>query len=520
MIKKYLPDDLKSTVQNNIVLCELPEGRISEICNMLWRNHKLPLKTITAVDDRAAAGVFKIVYVFGCPEQNIFIAPYIVLRDNDKFPSIARSIHAASLFERKIRTFYGLVPSGHPNMRPILLHGNWPADIYPLRKDFDGKTRPPEANGHYSFLEVEGEGIYEIPVGPVHAGIIEPGHFRFSVAGEEVLYLEPQLGFVHKGIEKLFETLSMSDKLRLSERVSGDSSFGHSLAFCQSIEAMAGIRVPERAQYLRVIYAELERIANHLGDIGLIMMDAGFSFGGAQGARLREIVMQLCGKLTHSRFLCGVNVYGGVSKDIGHDARKNLLGNLEILRKEFTEVIRVASKSYSLLNRLKGTGVLTAQIAKDHGVVGVAARANGIATDARIDHPYAAYNKLPLRISLEETGDVYARFMVRVKEVYSSLEILQKSLENLDIIKGDLHCADKDFLLPVNSCAIGVSEGWRGDIVYFVLTDSQGLITRVDIRDPSSLNWTVVPHAVRGNIVPDFPLINKSFNLSYSGNDL
>lgn len=440
------------------------------------------------------------------------------MKDGEEFPSITGSIHEASGYERKLKTFFGLVPVGHPSPRQYLLHENWPADKFPLRKDFDWKERPPKANGEYEMQKVEGEGIYEIPVGPVHAGIIEPGHFRFSVAGEEIILLEAKLGYTHKGTEKLFETLPLEEKLRLSERVSGDTSFTHSMVFCQAIEDLADIKLSEKSGYLRVIFSELERLANHFNDIGFMMLDTGFSFGGSNGTRLREMIMHWNERLTGSRFLRGVNAFGGVMKDINPQDRKALLEDIKKMREDFTEVIKIAEGSSSVINRLQGTGKTDYQLAADHGAVGIAARAVGIERDARLEYPCAAYGKFKFDIALEKEGDVQARFNVRVKEVYSSMDILEQALKNIP--SGGELAADKKIKLRKNSFSIGIAEGWRGEIVYFVATDSEGNISRVDVRDPSFLNWPLVGHAGKGNVVPDFPLINKSFNLSYSGNDL
>lgn len=503
-------------IDGNIYSYKISSADLIEICKELYFEQQFQLKTLTALD--LGNGNFRVLYVFGIPKENIFIMPYIELKNSLEFPSIANEIHEAANYERKIKTFFGLIPIGNMDQKPILLHENWPTDLFPLRKDFPYNLRPKKEKGEYKFAEIQGEGIYEIPVGPVHAGIIEPGHFRFSVAGEEIVNLEAKLGYVHKGTEKLFESLSLEDKLKLSEKVSGDSAFSHSLAFCQAIEQLAQIKVPEKAKWLRVVFGELERLANHFGDLGFIMLDTGFSFGGSNGTRLREMIMQWNEKLSGSRFLRGVNQIGGVTQAISPENILTLQSDLNKIFKDFLEIIEVADNIDSLQNRLENTGKLDPEIAKDHGVVGVAGRAVGRALDTRRDYPYAAYDRLNFEIATETLGDVNARFKVRVKEVKTSIQILTEALKQVEF-EGEILSTEK-YELAKSSYGLGLVEGWRGEIVYLIVTDRSGQITRVDVRDPSFLNWTVLGYAGKGNIVPDFPLINKSFNLSYSGNDL
>ncbi len=517
-VKALLPKGVATEFSGNAVFFEIPAEKMVELIVRLRDENHLSLKLITATDERAEKGGFKIWYVLGMPGKDVFIVPFIWLKNGAEFPSLAQSIHEAWNHERKIRTFFGLEPKGHPDQRPVILHENWPADVFPLRKDFDWNERPAPARGVYRFQAVSGEGIYEIPVGPIHAGIIEPGHFRFSVAGEEIVLLEAKLGYVHKGSEKMFERLSLPDKVRLSEKISGDSSFSHSLAFCQAVERLADVAASGRARYLRVVYAELERLANHLGDLGAMMLDTGFNFGGSQGARLRESVMRINERLAGNRFLRGVNAIGGVTRDIGAKERLVLDRELSTLSKDLAEVIAIAEDSVSLLNRLKGTGVLSRGIAEEHGVVGLAARAVGVANDARYTHPYAAYGELLVgEMALEQGGDAYTRFQVRIKEVGASIELIRKALAGLP---EDGLALPAKLVLKKGALAVGAVEGWRGEIIYFVKTDHGGNIDRVAVRDPSFMNWGALGHAGAGNVVPDFPLINKSFNLSYSGNDL
>jgi Ni,Fe-hydrogenase III large subunit/Ni,Fe-hydrogenase III component G len=514
--ERYLPRNAVVTEHGNVQLCEVPAENLIETCNALYHRHQLPLKTIAAFDEREVTGKFRLLYLFGVSTENCFLA--ISLQVTEGFPSLTPTIHEASGYERKIKSFFGLDPLGHPDPRSLILHEDWPENVFPFRKDFAWNTRPETASGEFHFREMSGEGIYEIPVGPVHAGIIEPGHFRFSVAGEEILMLEPRLGYSHKGSEKLFEVLPLADKVKLAERISGDSSFSHALAFCLALESLSDSTVSQRDSYRRVIFAELERLANHFGDIGAIMTDTGFNFGGANGGRLREIILRLNERLTGSRFLRGVAEIGGVKVELDPTAAEELVKALVAVRVDFEEVMAVADNSSTLLNRLKSTGLLDEQVARDHGVIGVAGRAVGFKSDARKDFPYAAYPQVNFEIATESGGDVYARFRVRVKEVFSSIEILQQALKNLPPFVEKTAQPAPPF--RKNSFAVGMVEGWRGDIVYLIATDARGEISRVEVRDPSFLNWTVLGHAGRGNVVPDFPLINKSFNLSYSGNDL
>ncbi len=518
IITHYIPPHLPTTQVGDMAVCSVTAEQLEEVCSAFYHEHHLPLKTMVARDESRECRGFTLLYVFGIPGSVRSITVSLSLIDTDVFPSLVSSIHELFLYERKIHSFFGLIPEHAPDIRPLILHDNWPATIYPLRKEFAMTTRPPMAEGSYDFERVEGEGVYEIPVGPVHAGIIEPGHFRFSVMGEEIIKLEGRLGYVHKGIEKLFESLPMDEKVKLAERVSGDSSVGHTLAFCQAVEKLASLEVPKRALHIRTICAELERIANHLNDIGFIMLDTAFSFGGAQGARLREIVMQCNERLSKSRFLRNMIMVGGVKQDFSDPMLVDVVSTLAALEVDLKEVIAIADNSDTLIDRLKTTGMIDVQLTKDYGGVGIPARALGISRDARVDYPYASYADCKFEVVTEAAGDVQARFKVRIREVYESIAIITQIAKLIKNEQSALSVELKE--LQKNSMAVGIVEGWRGDIVYFIATDADGTITTVQVRDPSFLNWPLVTHAVLGNIVPDFPLINKSFNLSYSGNDL
>lgn len=514
-LDQYAPEE-----QGNVIAFRVRMDEWVSVCQSLSSGKGLRFLTMVATDDRKADGLFRVFVCFGVPKENLFLMPYITIdRAVPTFPSLVSAIHQASLYEREIYSFFGLVPEGHPDLQRLRLHDDFPDGIFPLRKDFDGTSHPVGRTATpHTFRKVEGEGIYEIPVGPVHAGIIEPGYFRFSVLGEEILSFEAKLGYVHKGVEKLFESKTIGDQIRLAERVSGDSSVAHAIAFVQGAESLSGVTVPQRAQYIRMICAELERMANHFNDMAFIMLDTGFSFGGSQGTRLRERIMQWNEKISGNRYMRGMVVFGGIGRDISTEMVDALADDLELIEQDFEEVVSASMESDSLLNRLKRTGTLDREIALDHGVTGVPLRALGMESDARIDFPYAAYESVQFAVPTETTGDVYARLFVRIKELRSSFRILNQVLALLPGESDDLIGAKQSF--RQNSIAIGMTEGWRGDIVYCLMSDAMGRITRVKVRDPSFLNWQIFPYILGNDVVPDFPLINKSFNLSYSGNDL
>lgn len=514
IVQRFLPQATAAVSGNTLLVDVSPAGLAASF--LALTDAALPLITMFATDERAAGGTFKIRYVFRLPGESLYLTLVMTLAGTS-FPSLAAEFPAVALYEREIMTMFGLTPEGHPDPRMLILHEeNWPAQTYPLRKDFAWDTKVPATkSGDYTFHKIGGEGIYEIPVGPVHAGIIEPGHFRFSVAGEEIVALEARLGWVHKGVEKLFETLPMEGKLRLAERVSGDSGFSHSLAFCEAVEALANARVPKRAQYLRVVFAELERLTMHIFDIGNIAGNGtGFSFMAAQGFRITEELRRLSDTLLGNRFWRGVNTYGGVAKNISREEAGAILTFVHNLKRDFAELIRITDTSATFANRVEGTGILSRKVVRDYGALGIAARCVGIARDVRLEHPYAAYATLIPAIALEESGDVSARFLIRIKEVLESIKLIEKALAGLS--DGPVAAA---VTLPASGIGIGAVEGWRGEIAYAVVVEN-GAISRVKVRDPSFINWRLFSHLVSKDMVPDFPLINKSLNLSYSGNDL
>jgi Ni,Fe-hydrogenase III large subunit len=432
-----------------------------------------------------------------------------------ELPSITAQVDAASFFEREMNDWFGIM--AFPNVHRLASHPDWPDESHPMLRDFDLRTSVPRVKGSFDFNPVEGEGVFEIPVGPVHAGIIEPGHFRFSVAGEPIINLDFQLHYTHKGTEKIAEGRPPRHVVFLAERISGDSAFAHAAAYCDSIERLAGIEIPHRAIIVRTILLELERLYNHIGDVGAILLDVGYTVGAATAFSLREELLQLNEILTGSRLLHGITQIGGVTRYIEDTQAKRdaIRGTLKHVKQTFDALIEWILSTSSVLDRLETTGILRRKDALQLGVVGIAARASGIDRDLRKDHPHLTYPYLHYEPVVHQEGDVFARFRVRVDEVTQSAEIIRQLL-------GQHHgepLANQINALPPLSCALGYVEGWRGEIVHWVMTDKAGKIYRWKVTDPSFHNWRALSLAVRGNIIPDFPVINKSFNLSYSGND-
>ncbi len=473
---------------------------------------------IFAEDTRKESSGFTLRYIFELPGRDLFVIVSTPLeKGQESFPSIGARWYLASLFEREINDLFGLTPLDHPDLRRLPLHQFWPEGYRPLLKD--AKTSKPfEDDGQpFPFQQVQGEGICQITVGPVHAGIIEPGHFRFSVDGETIVNLESRLYFVHKGIEKLFESMTISRGVELAERISGDSSVAHALAFSMAVERCAGVDAPRRASYLRVVFQELERLYNHIADVGAICADTGFAVANVHTMRLREDLLRLNERIVGHRLLRGVIVPGGVTAaDFSNKQIADALNTVLKARDDFNEVVAMALESAMVVDRLRGTGVLTNKTARELQVCGMAARASGIDADTRRDHPYSAYSDLKFHVPVFDEGDVWCRMMVRVEEVRESANLIVQALDSLPTGDAFRHLSNPS----AGSNAFGLVEGWRGPIWHWVVFGRAGALKRVKVKDPSFSNWPALNYAILNNIVPDFPLCNKSFNLSYAGNDL
>ena len=468
-----------------------------------------------ATDERNFGKGFGIYTCYNKDAGYLIVRTYAPLED-PTFPSLTKKFVSAWRFERQMKSLMGVIPVGHPDQRPWIKHEDWPEDAYPLRKDFDPSCPMPRVQGEYQWIRAEGEGVYEIAVGPVHAGIIEPGHFRFQAVGEDVLNLEGRLGYVHKGIEKRFEALSWEEGARLAGRVSGDTTVAHALAYCRAIEAMTGSNPPERGLWLRALMLERERIANHIGDIGAISNDASFTFLYYQFMRLKEGFLRTNLNLFGHRFMMDGIVLGGVAVNINADGINEIYSELDRFEKEFERVVIIYDESPSLEDRVRDAGVLKPEMAKDLGVVGFVARASGQRLDCRFQSPFPPYDRIVTEMTVLNSGDVHARAWVRIEEIRDSMNLIREMLRTLP--SGEVKTS---FKAPVPGISgFSVVEGWRGEIVYWVQSGPKGEINRCMVRDPSSVCWIAVEQAIHGNIVPDFPLCNKSFNQSYSGHDL
>ncbi|HUY30780.1 MAG TPA: NADH-quinone oxidoreductase subunit C [Acidimicrobiales bacterium] len=472
---------------------------------LLDEGHRLAL--VACHDDGDA---LRCVYLFlaAAPERRVELHVHLD-PVRPEVPTLAGLSFPAGRFEREMHDLFGVVPVGHPLPRRLVRHPNWPAGWYPMRRD--AGDPPPFAldSEPYPFLEVEGTGVYEIPVGPIHAGIIEPGHFRFSVVGETILKLKARLWFVHRGVERCFEGRHAEDGIELAERISGDTAAAHSLAYALAVEDASSWDVGEDAQRLRALVVELERITNHVADLGALANDAGYSVLNGHALALRERMLRMNEQVTGHRLLRGAIAPGGVRLRALPD-----LAELDAIAAGAAEVARNALRNTTVRDRFTGTAVLSADDAAALGCLGVVARASGVPGDARVEHPVC---ELPVATVVHTGGDVLSRFLVRRDEVAASVELVRELCARAGGRTAHTTDAPGDAAAPAGGT--GVVEGWRGTIVHRVEL-AGGRLTRVKVVDPSWFNWPALPVALVNTIVPDFPLANKSFNLSYAGNDL
>ncbi len=444
-----------------------------------------------------------------CDEAPEAIAVISLADVADGFPSIGARHAPALRLERAVYDLFGLKALGATDDRPWLDHGRWP-----VRFPLAARREPAPAMGAYPFLPAEGEGLHRIPVGPVHAGIIEPGHFRFTAGGETVVRLEARLGYVHKGIDSLMVGADLDRATRLAGRTSGDSAVAYALAFARAAEAALGVEAPARAQWLRALMAELERLANHWGDIGAICNDAAFALMHAQTGILRERVLRASRAAFGHRLLRDRIVAGGVTDDLTAGGRSAIAQLIANVRERYPALVELYDNTASLLDRTVGTGILEPELARRFGAGGFVGRASGRTFDARRRPGYPPYDALAFDVPVRNDGDVNARVWIRILEIEQSLGLIEQILARLP--EGALRVE-----LPRHAGeGLALAEGFRGDVLAWVRLGADGRVVRGRLRDPSWFQWPLLEAAIEGNIVADFPLCNKSFNCSYSGHDL
>ncbi len=463
--------------------------------------------------------------LFGRPHQdNRVLVTAVVAEDREsrlgllstvvgaRWPSLSAEFPALQAFERELAEQFGVVPEGHPWPKPL----RFEHPHVPVRDAFGRGTSWPDIPGDYPFFRVEGEEIHEVAVGPVHAGIIEPGHFRFQCHGEQVLHLEIALGYQHRGAEQLLQGGPDARGLRVAETIAGDTSIGHGLAYCRALEALAGMEAPPRASFLRGVALELERLANHVGDLGAMAGDVGFQPTAAACGALRAEYLNATAEICGNRFGRALLAPGGVRFDVSADEAVRLADKLAGAFERVREAVQLFFRSPSSRNRTDGTGVVSRELALELGMVGLAARASGLSRDVRRDHPFGLFRFSHLPVATAETGDVFARAWVRWLEIERSAAFVGDNLRSLpeSPVRTQLPA------LPPDRLVVSMVEGWRGEIVHVSVTDGAGRLARHKVKDPSFHNWMGLAQALRGEQVSDFPLCNKSFNLSYAGHDL
>lgn len=489
------------------VLAELAAAQVASGARLL---------TCFGADERASQGSFGLYLAFLEADGGTVIFRAALDSDRPAYPSLTPHLPAVHWDEREMQDLLGFQAKGHPVPRRLVLREDWPEGLFPLRKDFD-QSRVPEpsrALEHHQPTPIEGEGVVSVPVGPIHAGIIEPGHFRFAAVGEIILKLDAQLFYTHRGIEKLAEGRTIDGALQLAERTCGACAYSHALAYSQAIESLTDVEIPMRARWLRAVVLELERLYNHLGDAGNMCAGVGFSIGAMEGAQLKEELQQLNERLVGHRFLRGVAAPGGLRRDVDPAILRAAASELRSLRARAREFTEMLYGTESLMDRARGTGILSSEAVITLGGVGVAARASGVPGDMRLDYAGDLYADLGVSpvVPLQQAGDAEARMRQRLAEADVSFGMLDVLLSTP--IDGPTRVPLTE--LSAGEVGIGAVESPRGANVHAVILGSDGRVNRLRIRSASFCNWPLVPLTVPGNLMPDFPLINKSFELCYA----
>lgn len=483
--------------------------------NICSGNGKHPLAAMFGADETQQGGGLAIYCLFyNADKRDMDVVKATFAEESDlSYPCLTTLFPAAVWYERELHDMFGFNPVGHPDLRPLVLHETFPLDFYPLRKKY-AKNHQVRGTRRYDMATAEGEGVYEVPVGPIHAGIIEPGHFRFSQAGEAMLQLDAKLFFTHRGIEKSVEGKTPWEALPIIERICGACSVANTLSFCQAVEKLSEVEVPRRAWLIRMLALEMERLYNHVGDTGNVCAGVGFSPVISMGARAKEYLQQLNELLTGNRFLRGLIVPGGVAVDVTEEQLGEITEELKRVKNIYADMVQIMAEQKNFLNRIQTTGTVRKQTAEDLSMVGVGARASGVARDSRKDMGFGLYDEIDFKVVTKNNGDVEARIHVRIDEVEQSMEIIRQVIYLLRVDKTELKVDLGE--LKTGEGAWGISESPRGDNLEWLMLDQEGKIGRLFIRSASYPNWPALPIAVQGDIIPDFPLINKSFELCYA----
>ena len=495
-------------------MAEVSVNQLKEIAQQI-QSAQGQLLTIWGSDERQRQHGFRLHLAFIFWNQGILYLQCDLAADNPSYPDLSSFFPVAARLQRALFDLFGIKAADSEDQRPWLQHHAWPVDIFPLRDEIKLTDHFAPSDDHYPFVRVHGEGVHEVPVGPVHAGTIESGHFRFQIIGERILRLEERFGYKHKGIAKHFQHCSFIKGAKLAGHISGDSTVAYAWAYSMAVEHLHRPAVSARAQWLRALLLERERIMNHLGDLGALGNDAGLSFGLSQFSILKENMLRLNEHLFGHRYLMNIVIPGGVTCDLSSGGIQAIAEEIKKLQKEVFNLKRCYNNHEGLQDRFMTTGTISSDTAKNLCLVGLPARSSGLAIDWRAQFPCLPYNKIGVRICVEKSGDIAARVSARFKEIEDSLRILESIIKQLPdgLIQASLP------KLSGSHIGFGCVESWRGPVFFAVCNDAQSYIRWAHFHDPSWQNWPALEHAVIGNILPDFPLINKSFNLSYSSHD-
>ncbi|MDD4308133.1 MAG: NADH-quinone oxidoreductase subunit C [Thermoplasmata archaeon] len=510
-----LPEERFSVSQSHDTIISIQSSEFEKVISKIY-DESFTMVCIFASESAVPDSKPTLTYVF----ERTGYAGFLILKlelSTENVISIGLPFPTACLYEREIRDGFGIEFINAKDNRRLFLHENYPKEFHPLRKTFRNRPvetiQPVPPDEEYQFKKVHGEGVYQIPVGPVHAGIIEPGHFRFSVIGESIYNLEVRMFWKHRGIEKLAEGKTPEQAAALAEAVSGDETAANTWAYCTAVERISGMLVPPRAEHLRLIFAEMERIYSLLGDMAGMSIDVAYPVGACPFFNLREEILRWNDNLSGSRFYKGAFVIGGIRKDVSAEKLTELTQYLKSFSERYEDAVRSLLAQPSVIDRFDTTGVVRSELVAPLNLTGPIARASGVPTDVRIDHPYGLYSKLIPRIKILDGGDVLCRFNIKADVIKNSVELIERAIGEMPV--GPILAESK----VKDGSALSAVESSRGQNVHWV-DIRNGKIERYKVRTASFCNWIAIEFAVLNNIVPDFPLINKSMNLSYAGTDL